>query len=75
MTIKERIQSEIDNLPEEALEELYELVQQFAARKSGAAEPGLLAKLARVKIEAPPDFASNLDAYMSGEKCLEENLH
>jgi len=32
----------------------------------------LLAKLKQIKIEAPEDFAANLDAYMSGGEQIEQ---
>lgn len=31
-------------------------------------QTGLLSKLRQIKIEAPEDFSTSLDAYMSGEK-------
>jgi hypothetical protein len=54
---------------------------QLPATTNGAREakqphkPGIMAKLKDVKIEAPADFAANLDLYMSGEKRVDENLH
>jgi len=34
MTVKELIQTAIDNLPEEQLDELYQLIKNFTASKS-----------------------------------------
>jgi hypothetical protein len=34
-----------------------------------------MATLRDIKIDAPPDFAANLDQYVSGEKRAEPDLH
>lgn len=39
------------------------------------AQPGIMSKLKRVKINAPADFASNLDLYLSGEKRVGEDVY
>lgn len=74
MTTKELIQTEIDKINGEDLDELYGLIKDFVAAKAAPPKPGILAKLKQIKIEAPPDFASNLDLYMSGEKRVEDHL-
>ena len=66
MSTKELIEAEIRQMDENQLNELYPLVKQITATKKSA--PSLMAKLKQVKIEAPEDFASNLDLYASGEK-------
>ena len=33
-------------------------------------KPTLMSKLKRIKIDAPEDFAANLDLYLSGEKSV-----
>lgn len=72
MTIKELIYEEISKIEEDNLEELYEFVKQFVNTKSAAKpELGILSKLKRIKIQAPVDFAANIDLYMSGEKSIE----
>lgn len=68
MTTKELIYAEIDKLKEENLDELYEVVKRFAQIKSAQQKPSALSKLKRIKIQAPVDFAANLDLYLSGEK-------
>jgi len=70
MTVKELIYAEIDKIGEESLDELYEIVQHFVQVKSTHYEAGALSKLRRIKIQAPTDFAPNLDLYLSGEKQL-----
>ncbi|MFM9266523.1 hypothetical protein [Tychonema sp. BBK16] len=56
MTLKELIYEEINKLEEENLNELYEVVKRFTKIKSTQPKLGALAKLKRVKIQAP-DFA------------------
>ncbi len=74
MTIKERIHAEIDSVEEESLTELFRLVKRFVAKKKPHKNHGIMAKLRKVKIEAPADFAANLDLYINGEKRVEDNL-
>jgi hypothetical protein len=66
MTIKQLIQAEIENLSEETLDELYKVVKEFV--KTPDRKLGILSKLKQIEIEAPSDFAVNLDLYMNGEK-------
>jgi hypothetical protein len=75
VTIKELIYEEISKIEEDNLDELYEFVKRFANTKS-ATKPksGILSKLKHIKIQAPVDFAANIDLYMSGEKSI-ENIH
>jgi hypothetical protein len=77
MTIKELIYEEINKLEEENLSELSEVVKRFAQVKSPKPKLGALAKLKRVKIQAPVDFTANIDLYLNGEKQIEpdQNLH
>jgi hypothetical protein len=75
MTLKEQIHAEIEKAGEENLEELHRLIRGFLASKATPCKPGILSKLQGIKIEAPVDFATNLDLYLSGEKRVEENLH
>lgn len=75
MTAKELIQAEIDQIPEGDLDALYHLIRQFVNSKEAPQRPGILSKLRSVTIDAPTDFAANLDLYMSGEKRVEDSLH
>lgn len=68
MTTKEKIEAELANLDEARLEELYRLIRSLAQPQPEKAQPGLLAKLKEIQIDAPEDFASNLDAYTNGKK-------
>lgn len=71
MTTKELINAEIDKLGEEDLNELYNFVQTLAQSKTRIGKRGLLSKLQEIQIDAPEDFAANLDLYLSGEKSVE----
>ncbi len=67
MTTKERIEAEIQNMDENQLNELYQVIKQISQAKADA-PASLMSKLKQVKIQAPEDFAMNLDLYASGEK-------
>lgn len=67
MTTRELIQAEIANVPEEKLDELYRLVQHFTSAQTTPSQ-SIMAKLREIRIDAPADFATNLDLYVSGEK-------
>ena len=67
MISKETIKKEIDNIPEERLEDLHQLVKEFSKSKNSGEKGNLMAKLRQVKIHGPKDFSQNIDAYLSGE--------
>jgi hypothetical protein len=68
MTVKDKIQAEIDSLNEEYLNDLYVLIKDFAQAKQQLKNPSLMSKLKQIKIDAPEDFASNLDSYLAEDK-------
>lgn len=73
MTTKERLQAEIEHLSEDDMAELLRVIQGRTHAHMQAGEgrkPGLLGKLRQVQIDAPEDFAANLNQYASGEKRL-----
>jgi hypothetical protein len=74
MTTKELIYAEIEQVDDDLLDELYAIIKQFTQSKQ-AAKPSLMEKLKRIQIDAPEDFAANLDLYLSGEKRAESDLH
>jgi hypothetical protein len=74
MTTRELIQAEIASVPEEKLEELYGLIRHFTAT-TAPPQGSIMAKLRGIRIEAPADFATNLDLYLSGEKRVDEDVH
>ena len=66
MSTKELIEAKIGTMNEAQLAALYPIVEQIAQAEPRP-EEGALAKLKRIKIQAPEDFATNLDAYTRGE--------
>lgn len=71
MTTKERVEAQLSNLDEGEMNQLLKIIEQMAQKEQQPVPPrtpGLLSKLKQIKIEAPEDFAANLDAYTSGEK-------
>lgn len=69
MTLKELIKAEVDEVSDERLDELYSLVRQFKKEpEPRKGRPSLMSRLKRIKIDAPEDFAANLDLYLSGEQ-------
>lgn len=74
MITKELIQVEVDSIDDEYLDELYDLIKRFVQEKQRSGKPTFMAKLKGVQIDAPEDFAANLDLYVSGEKRAEPNL-
>ncbi len=71
MTTKELFKTEIDNLDNQDLEELYKIFRNFLDTKSVSQKPGFMSKLKRIKIDAPEDFSANLELYAAGEKQIE----
>ncbi len=67
MTTKERLQAEIEHLNEDDMAELLRVIQS-RVQASQVRKPGLLSQLRQIRIDAPEDFAANLDQYASGEK-------
>ncbi len=72
MTIREEIVAKVQNLPENVLSDVYEFVEKICEQNEK--KPGLLRRLQKIKIQAPPDFAENFDLYANGEKSIEENI-
>jgi len=70
MITKDIIKTEIEKVPEERLEELYEIVKIYSQRESEKNGNTLFKKLRTISIEGPADFSENLDLYLSGEKNL-----
>ena len=71
MVTKELIHSEIDSISDEYLDELYNLIKGFAESMKNGKKQSFMSKLKSIKIDAPKDFATDLDLYMSGEKRVE----
>jgi hypothetical protein len=70
MVTKELIKSEIERVPEERLEELYEVVKIYSRTETENNGSSLFTKLKKISIDGPEDFSENLDLYLSGEKTI-----
>ena len=68
MTTKELIYAALEQVDEARLEEVYQIIKQWTLPTASSPQPSLMSKLKRIQIDAPPDFATNLDLYTSGEK-------
>ena len=71
MSIREQIVEKVQNLPEKALPEVYDLVEKLGRETK---KPGLLRGLQKIKIQGPADFSRNIDLYLNGEKSIEDNI-
>lgn len=67
MNSKELIDTEIGNIEKDKLQELYEIIKNFAQSQS-TETTNLFSKLNSIKIEDPADFTMNIDSYLNGEK-------
>jgi hypothetical protein len=74
MSTKELIQEDLYTLSDEDLEALYALIKRLIQSKRPGKPQSLMATLWGIQIDAPPDFAANLDLYVSGEKRAEPDL-
>jgi hypothetical protein len=70
MISKELIKLEIDRVSDERLEELYSVIKRYSQSAAPNGGPSLMSKLREITIEAPEDFAENVDLYMTGEKTI-----
>ncbi len=69
---KEDIKQEIDKVSDKDLERLYKYVKHLAEIKPNKqSKESFMAKMRKIKIDAPPDFSRNIDLYLSGEKTIE----
>ena len=67
---KEIIKSEIERVPDDRLEELYEVVKNYSATATENNGGSLFSKLKKISIDGPEDFSENLDLYLTGEKTI-----
>jgi hypothetical protein len=64
MTTLEKIQTNLEQLSEAELVQLYAVIQEMRTKPKGQSM-SLMAKLRSVKIEAPEDFSANVDDYLN----------
>jgi hypothetical protein len=81
MTMREQVLAEIEKVPEEKLDEVYSILKRYTKLRSQASQqsplsgrPSILKQLMEIQIEGPPDFAENIDQYVSGEKRAEPGV-
>ncbi|OBQ32244.1 MAG: hypothetical protein AN487_22745 [Anabaena sp. CRKS33] len=67
MTVKELIQAEIDKIPEEELNNLYQWIKEFTDKKNSN-KKGILSQLKQIKIQGPTDLSMNFDKYSYQEE-------
>jgi hypothetical protein len=67
MTVKELIQAEIDKIPEEELNNLYQWIKEFTDKKNST-KKGILSQLKQIKIQGPTDLSMNFDKYSYQEE-------
>ncbi|MEP0872271.1 hypothetical protein NDA01_20875 [Trichocoleus desertorum AS-A10] len=67
MTIRELIQAEINQLPEESLEDVYRLLKRFTQARQQQTQ-SLMSKLKSIKIDALEDFSTDYGLYIAGKR-------
>lgn len=75
MITREQVKTGIDLVEEQYLEVLHNLIRQFQllpVPPQTGHQLSLMDKLLSVKLSGPPDLAENIDAYLNGEKHIEE---
>ncbi|MBI3161663.1 MAG: hypothetical protein HYZ23_04100 [Chloroflexi bacterium] len=64
MVTRELINSEIDRLNLDDLDELYKLIRQLSRAKRKTKKKGALARIKQVKVSGPKDLSVNHDRYV-----------
>jgi hypothetical protein len=75
MITKEVVKSEVEKVPPERLEELYQVIKSFTRPEASSVKKSFMARLQEIQIDGPEDFAANIDFYLSGEKTIDRDLH
>ena len=63
MISREKIIEEIQNVPDELLDQLYQVIRNFEIKKEGDSEPRVMARLRQIRICASPDFSTKASLY------------
>ena len=63
MISREKIIEEIQNVPDELLDELYQIIRDFEVKREENPEPSVMARLRQIRISASPDFSSKATLY------------
>jgi hypothetical protein len=69
MPTKELIKEEIDAIPDEAIDELYDLVKDFkeSKQKKGKSTKSFFEVARGLKLDLPPDFSTRYHEYLYGD--------
>ncbi len=71
----EDVKREIDRVPIDKLEPLYRYIRGLSdIRPMKQSREIFMEKMSEVRIDAPADFASNIDDYLYGDKSLDNDL-
>lgn len=69
----EDIKKEIDKVPVEKLEGLYRHVLSLAEiRPQKQSRKAFIDNMNKIRIDGPPDFATNIDDYLYGDKNIDQ---
>lgn len=71
MISKEAIKAEIEKVPPERLEELYQIVRSFTVPDARKARGSFMGRLRQIQIDGPEDFAASIDLYLTEEKSID----
>lgn len=72
MITVEEIKKEIDKVPVEKLEGLYRHVRSLAEiRPKKQSRKSFIENMNKIRIDGPPDFATNIDDYLYGNKTID----
>lgn len=67
----EEIKKEIDKVPVEKLESLFRHIRSLSeVRPEKQSRESFLEKMNKIRFNGPPDFATNIDDYLYGDKEL-----
>lgn len=74
---RELIKSEIDNIDEKYLNEIYDYVmnKKNTHSKPPRKKENFMSQIKKIKIDAPIDFSTNYEQYMREEKSIEPDIH
>ena len=62
MVTREEVLVEIRKMPEQFLDELYQIIKDFESRRpTEASDDNVMAALRQIRISASPDFSANAD--------------
>lgn len=68
----EDIKKEVEKVPVDKLEGLYRYVRSLAdLRPRKQSRESFIERMNKIRIDGPPDFATNLDDYLYGDKNID----